>query len=230
MSEDDRNPVTFEIRLDGFKFPQQLANSKANFRFIVDLRYVDAIGEFATEHAVMPSLDTFWECDTGNAQAPNFVRAGKKDDWHPEFDMTRIDDWDRLVLRVKGRELHSVQVKVIDVDRADILDKLKGAFQGVLEGALGTLRARAAARIPGSIGSQDVPPSVHQALGSAADDVEAFLLKKLAGGDDVLFRGSAPAARDSVCICGAGTRGDYQIDFAVEESSASRETEPSSAE
>ena len=43
--------------------------------------------------------------------------------------MEKIDDWDRLVLRVKGRDLHAVQVKVIDVDRADIFDKLKGAWR-----------------------------------------------------------------------------------------------------
>ncbi len=230
MSEDDGNPKTFEIQLAGFEFPQQIDNSKANFRFIVDLRYVDVTDEFATEHAVMPSLDTFWECDTGKTQAPNFVRAGQNGAWDAKFDMEKIDDWDRLVLRVKGRQLHSVQVKVIDVDRADVFDKLKGALQGVLEGALGTLRARVAARIPGSTGSQDMPPSVHQAFGSAVDNVEAFLLKKLAGADDVLFRGSGLAAGDSVCIRGAGTRGDYQIDLSVKDPFAPRETEPHSAE
>ena len=217
MGDDEHNPRTFEIRLTGFEFPPQLDNSKANFRFIVDLRYLDASGEFATEHAVMPSLDTFWECDPGRAQAPNFVRAGKDDEWDAKFNMEKIDDWDRLVLRVKGRELHAVQVKVIDVDRADIFDKLKGALQGVLEGALGTLRARVASRIPGSSGAQGMPPSVHQALGSAANDVEAFLLKKLAGGDDVLYRGSGLVVDGTVRVRGAGTRGSYKIDLAVTE-------------
>lgn len=212
------NLQTFEIRLEGFSFPEELDDSKANFRFIVDLRYIDPAGDFATEHAVMPSLDTYWECDKGKSTAPNFVRF-KDEKWKPRFDMSKIDDWDCLVLRLKAQDLYAIQVKVIDVDRADIWDKLKGALQGVLEGVLGTLRGRIAARIPGSVGGQPVPPAVHHSLGSAADDVEAFLLKKLAGGDDVLFRGSKPTAavdRDKLIhVTGRGTRGIYTVAFSA---------------
>ena len=59
----------YEITLTGFKFPKNLDNDKANFRFVVDLRFVNDESRFTTEHAVMPSLDTFWECDQGGARA-----------------------------------------------------------------------------------------------------------------------------------------------------------------
>ena len=121
--------ATFTITLESFEFPEKLGNDKANFRFIVDVRYVDRGGDFATEHAVMPSLDTFWECDTRKKDNPNFVRAAN----HSRFNMDKIDNWDRLAIRLKGITLESVQVKVIDVDRKDVFDKLKGALQGVLE-------------------------------------------------------------------------------------------------
>ncbi len=209
---------TFEIRLKSFDFPEKLDASKANFRFIVDLRYTDHDGKFSTEHAVMPSLDTYWECDPGKKDAPNFVRLEGQESWKPSFDMVQIDEWDRLVLRIEATELHSIQVKVIDVDRKDIFDKLKGAFQGILEGVLGMIRTRISARLPQGI-SQNAP-QVHQALGGAADDIEAFLLKKLAGGDDVLFRGSKPiptGAKNGVDveISGKGTKGAYKVVFTL---------------
>ena len=204
--------ATFTITLESFEFPEKLGNDKANFRFIVDVRYVDRGGDFATEHAVMPSLDTFWECDTRKKDNPNFVRAAN----HSRFNMDRIDNWDRLAIRLKGITLESVQVKVIDVDRKDVFDKLKGALQGVLESALGALRTRIASRIPSAVGDQ-IPSTARQSLGSAADDVETLVLKKLAGGDDVLFRGSSVPEHNSVTIKGNGTAGIYTIAFNVRE-------------
>ena len=38
----------YEFRLNGFTFPENLTNSEANFRFIVDLRYINENGQFAT--------------------------------------------------------------------------------------------------------------------------------------------------------------------------------------
>lgn len=188
------NSNTFRISLANFSFPPGLSGGQANFRFIVDLRYIDAGGEFATEHAVMPSLDTFWECDPNKKDKPNFVRAGDS----AKFDMKKIDDWDRLVLCVKARELHSVQAKVIDVDRKDIFDKLKELAQGVLKGAFGVFRSRVASLVPSSAGALDAPTSVHQTLGNAADDIESLLLKKMAGGDKVLFRGSVSLKKEEL--------------------------------
>ena len=49
----------FELSLTGFSFPKGLSNDKANFRFVVDIRYTNQKGEFSAEHAVMPNLDTW---------------------------------------------------------------------------------------------------------------------------------------------------------------------------
>ena len=205
---------TFTVKLKNFDFPEELDNKKANFRFIFDVRYVAEDGNFATEHAVMPSLDTFWECDKRKSGNPNFVR---KDDDVPQFDMSKIDDWDRLAIRLTGQRIDSVQVKVIDVDRKDVFDKLTHVLGSVLESAMGTLKTRGASRIPQSRDGEGLPLGVRQSLGSAADDVEALVLKKLAGGDDVLFRGSSQPDDESLSIVGRGTSGHYTIVFSVDE-------------
>ncbi|MYA76437.1 MAG: hypothetical protein F4Y17_02245 [Gemmatimonadetes bacterium] len=208
--------ATFTITLDEFLFPSDLDNSKANFRFVVDLRYLNEEGKFATEHAVMPSLDTFWECDTGKKDKPNYVRlpaaegAGDKDGTavqtetcarcqrdmeYSVLDSGKIDEWDKLVLKVRGEELHAIQIKVIDVDRKDAWDEVKSVIGGVAQVLVGAVN-----RILGlSLGpaSEDAAGALPKAavvpdsLGGAADDVRSFTLKRLAGGDDVLYRGSS---------------------------------------
>ena len=217
---------TFRISLEAFEFPADLENNKANFRFIADLRYTDESGEFATEHAVMPSLDTFWECDTRRSGSPNFVRAQiaeKTKTWAPRFDIGKIDEWDRLVLRLKAVALDSIQIKVIDVDRVDILDKLGELGKTVVEATFRVLRIRVLPQVPGSGKVQGILPSVHRAFGSAIDDIESFLLKKLAGGGDkVLFRGSADlpdqatgTSQEVSIDNGHGRKGKYLIKLRV---------------
>ena len=200
----------FELTLDGFQFPDELPNGNANFRFVVDLRYVNAKGQFVTEHAVMPSLDTFWECDLKRSNKPNYVRSQDG----PNFNMDKIDAWDKLILCVTGKSLHSIQFKVIDVDREDAWDKIKNFVGGIVDAALGKAK--------GAI-SQGVPDPITESLGAAADDLQSFLLKKLAGGDKVLFRGSA-ILNDLMDLNGEkkeknirkrGSRGEYRIAFSV---------------
>ena len=122
----------FELTLKKFLFPKDLPNDKANFRFIVDLRFINEKGQFITEHAVMPSLDTFWECDTGRKDRPNYVRGKDVSSNCSQFDMCAIDDWDKLILCVKGESVHSIQFKVIDVDRKDAWDKVKNFLEGMI--------------------------------------------------------------------------------------------------
>ena len=170
----------FELTLEKFLFPINLPNNKANFRFVADLRFTNDQGEFTTEHAVMPSLDTFWECDKSRADKPNYVRG---DDQNPapadaiakfsQFNMAAIDDWDRLILHVKGQSVHSIQFKVIDVDRKDAWDKVKNFLGGIVETVIGKVK---------SVIPQDFPLFPPGSLGGAADDMQSFLLKKLAGG------------------------------------------------
>ncbi len=204
----------FQIDFTGFEFPRELPNRKSNFRFVVDLRYSNERGQFITEHAVMPSLDTFWECDTGECEKPNYVRKPDGEDLNvpASFNMDKIDDWDKLVLLVKGRSLHSIQFKVFDVNRQDGWDRVKDFLKGVVEALLGKVMGFASSDATGFLG---------ESLGGAAADVQSFLLKKFAGGDSVLFRGSTalrvPTGADSGpmqhIIDGTGTIGTYRISF-----------------
>ena len=93
----------FEIRLEGFEFPRALPNNRANFRFVVDVRYKTKGDRFATETVVMPGLDTFWECGKNKKAKPNFVRDGSA----PRFDMAKIDPWDRLVVRLHADAVYA---------------------------------------------------------------------------------------------------------------------------
>ena len=97
------NPRIFEITLSGFSFPdsEDLKDNQANFRFLVDLRFVDANGEPRVVHTIMPSAANFWECDTDEKDKPNFVRKQDGQDANgnpkflPKFDMDKIEDWDK---------------------------------------------------------------------------------------------------------------------------------------
>ena len=182
----------FELKLTGFEFPEKLSGNKANFRFVVDLRFIDKHGRFAAEHAVMPSLDTFWECDPNRYSKPNYVRGGTKDKPENKFVFKKsseskkgVDEWDSLILHVEGKSLHSIQFKVIDVDRKDAWDTVKNVLGKVAETVIGKAR--------GFILRKELP--FPTAMGAAADDVQSFLLKKLAGGDKVLFKGSEMFAK-----------------------------------
>ncbi len=199
---------SIELTLKEFRFPATLPNDKANFRFLADLRYIKSGGDFATENAVMPSLDTFWECDKGKKNKPNYVRGGdvKVDGVdYATFAMNEIDAWDRLIVRFKGESAHSIQFKVFDVDRKGFWEKIKGVVGPLVQALLG----RAKKLIPG------IPqlPEVSEAFGSAVDDVQSWIVKKLAaGGDDVLYRGSVALGSDGEhTIEGKGTGGKFQI-------------------
>ena len=166
-------PQTYELVLTGFDFPRKLPRRKANFRFVADVRYVNGRGEHDTEHAVLPDLDRYWECDPERKGEPEYVRAeeggkGKA----ASLDMARIDAWDRLVLLVRGDGVHSVQFKVLDVNRSDGWDRLRRAVGDVVT----TLVGRARAAVP------DKAWIVSDSFGTAATDLESSLVTRLAGG------------------------------------------------
>ncbi len=203
-------PRIFELSLTGFSFPTNLDNSKANFRFVVDIRYVNKNDEFATEHAVMPGLDTFWECDTREDDKPNYVRAIGA----ATFDMAKINEWDRLILLFKANDVHSIQFKVFDVNRQDIWDRIKEIAVSLLQALIGKVQSVVSSTLPAAVSSS--PGS----LGNAAEDLVSHILKRIAkSGDDVLFKGATNltippgAAPTRYTIRGAGSRGNYEIDF-----------------
>ncbi|MBT8461688.1 MAG: hypothetical protein KJO44_04125 [Gemmatimonadetes bacterium] len=196
-------PQTYELVLTGFDFPRKLPRRKANFRFVADIRYLNGRGEHDTEHAVLPDLDRYWECDPEKEDLPDYVRAAGKGKVS-SFDMARIDAWDRLVLLVRGDGVHSIQFKVLDVNRSDGWDRLRRALGDVVA----TLIGRARAAVP------DKAWVVSDSLGTAATDLESTLLTRLAGGEKPLFRGSAAlSGPGDYEVSGKGTQGSYSIRF-----------------
>jgi hypothetical protein len=194
---------TFELRLTGFDYPPALPNDKANFRIAADVRYVDPDGTFTTDHVVMPGLDTYWECATDKSGDPNFVRSEQG----AFFDMAKIDAWDSLILVFRASEVHSVNLVVFDVNRRDPWDDIKDQVGPLIEAAIG----KAANLVPA------LPVGIAGKLGDAAEDVRAYVLKKLAGGDEILFKKSAtltampgPQALEQT-ISGRGVAGNYAV-------------------
>ena len=194
-------PQTYELVLTGFDFPRKLPRRKANFRFVADVRYVNGRGEHDTEHAVLPDLDRYWECDPERKGSPEYVRA-KDREKKASFDMRRIDDWDRLVLLVRGDDVHSVQFKVLDVNRSDGWDRLRRALGDVVATVIG----RARSSVP------EKAWAVSDALGTAATDLESALVGRLAGGQDLLFRGSTALGEPGRYeVVGPGAHGSYAV-------------------
>ncbi len=197
----------FELNIDDFDFPTDLGNKQANFRFVVDVRYINEDDELSTSHSVMPSLDTFWECDKDRATAPNYVR----DNGHG-FEMARIDAWDRLVLVTKANSIHSVQFKIFDVDRRDFWDKVKEFVAPIIQSLFGFVAKSTTGAIPKPIAF------LTGAFGTAIEDVESYTLKKLANGEDrLLCKGtfdSLPTAAGTHTIPAktfVGSEGNYAI-------------------
>jgi hypothetical protein len=191
----------FELTLDGFSFPEALPDNRANFRFVVDVRLVRG-GKFATDTAVMPGFDTWWECDRKRERQPNYVRLPDR----PAFDLARIDGWERLVLLTRADALHSLQVKVFDVDRPDAWDTLREAIGRIAQAVLG--------RAPREL---ELPAIAADGFGAVEEDLRSTLAKRLAGGDRLLYRGSARlGVPGPVQVAGRGTGGDYALAFALE--------------
>lgn len=197
----------FELNLDDFEFPSTLGNEQANFRFVVDIRYLNEDDELSTSHSVMPSLDTFWECDKDKLTAPNYVRDGGH-----SFNMAKIDAWDRLVLVTKANSIHSVQFKIFDVDRKDFWDKVKEFVAPIIQSLFGFVAKATTTAIPKPIAF------LTGAFGTAIEDVESYALKKLANGEDrLLCKGTfdtLPSATGVHTIAPktfVGSKGNYAI-------------------
>ena len=210
----------FEFTLTRFAFPKDLENNKANFRFVVDLRFTKETKEkeeeeFATEKTVMPGLDTFWECDKGKSERSNYVRANTKQNEPAAFDEERIKQWDPLIFRVKGKSVHSIRFEVFDVNRKNAWDTIGDVLNQIFKNTLGAAISKMKGEIP-----ENMPLSFSKSLGGAADELESFLLKKLANAnaEALLFRGSTPLqdldeGEGKFNIKGRGTEGDYCIEF-----------------
>ena len=190
-----------ELTLTDFEFPAALPDNRANFRFVVDVRMVRS-ARFATDTVVMPGFDTWWECDRKKSKQATYVRRADSS----RFDMTRIDAWERLVLLTRVDTAHSIQVKVFDVDRPDAWDTLRDAVGRIAQAVLG--------RAPRTLELEDLAVD---GFGAVEEDLRSSVAKRLAGGDRLLYRGSAPLrVPGTVRIAGRGTAGHYALDFGLE--------------
>jgi hypothetical protein len=201
---------TYELSLTDFAFPKDLPESRSTFRMLLDVRYIDTDDKFATYHAVLPGLDTYWECEKAHKNEANYVRDPKE----PKLDMGKIDSWDRLFFLFKANSIHSIQIRVIDIEKeGGFLDKIKDYAGSIIEALVGNAKTAALGAIPGSISF------VKDAFGSAVHDVEAFGLAQLAGAkrqDSLVFKQARKgipefSAGGAFTIDGPGTKGDYKL-------------------
>lgn len=201
----------FQISFSDFTFPAALTDARSTFRFLVSLRYTTTDDKFDTLQAVLPGLDSYWECEKAHKGKSNYVRHATK----PKFEMSKIDEWDKLMFRLKAKELHSLQIKVIDIEKTGgWLDKLKDYVGQIIQAYLGTAKAAATGALPGPVSN------LKDVLGNAVDDVDALILAKLAGmkGQEfLLFKKSInnwPASPGgAISISGDGEQGTYEINL-----------------
>lgn len=203
----------YELKLKGFEFPENLDNDNANFRFLIDLRFKDDKEQYITKQAVMPGVDTYWECDTGKYTDRNFVRAqDERGNYLYQFNMCAIDEWDKLILIVKGKELHSIRFSVYDVNRKGGWEALKGFGEKLLEVGV----SMAVGKIKDSA-AESIASHIPDSLGDAASDISSLLIQKIAGCDNVLFTGSYQfnneEREEPPPVKGKGKNGDYTICF-----------------
>jgi len=197
----------YSLMLTRFTFPKSLEGNRANFRFLVTVRYVAPKGKLMSETVVMPGLDVYWECDPRKRSDPAYVRVAGK----PEMDVDGLDPWDRLILHMKAEAIHSLQFRVMDVDRRDAWDRIREALRDIV----GFILRRGRDALP------LVPPEpLQEAFGSAAEDLQSWVLQKLAAQKDkLLYRGSHffedPAEPEPGPIQGRGVGGAYHIEFEV---------------
>ena len=203
----------YELKLKRFQFPEDLDNDNANFRFLIDLRFKDE-KQYTTKQAVMPGVDTYWECDTRKTEDRNYVRAKNKCN---KFNMCAIDEWDKLILIVKAERLHSIRFSVYDVNRKGAWEEIQKIGGKLLEVGVGIV----AGKIKDSAPESSAVSHISDSLGDAASDINSFLIQKVAGCDSVLFTGSYQfkdcdqGQSKNFPDEGEGKKGNYKICFHV---------------
>lgn len=196
---------TFELTLKGFTFPKQLDGARSTFRFLTSIRFINKDGNFDTVHAVSPGLDTYWECEEKDSGSAFYVRAKKT----PEFDMTRIDLWDRLIVTIRAKDLHSLQLKIIDIEKTGgLLDKIKDYANSLIQSFVGIVKPMVTGAVPNKVSF------IKDTLGEAVSDVESLALSTLAGmkgKDSLLFKTSLTKAGEGGLHVLPVTSGDFSI-------------------
>ena len=181
----------YTLTFKGFKFPSDLPNDKANYRFLVDVRFLLDNGELGKPlYAVLPDFDTFWECDKGRSSKPNYVRSSdlvqdESGDMLAQFDMARIEHAKDTILVFAADRLYSINIKVFDVNRIGLWEKIKDTVGPILTQLSGMALGGFMNKVTRTnIGKFEIPGAVSDAFGSALQDLQSHLLQKVSGGRD----------------------------------------------
>ena len=191
VTKEESTMPLFELKLTQFLFPKDLPNKKANFRFVVELRFTKEKDRPASESTVMPSLNTFWECDTGAKDKSNYVRKG--DD--SQFDMDAITGMGSAYFpRERRKVFQAIRFTVIDVNRKDAWDIVKPFLKGVT-GVVGGLVEKVSSLVLENIASSKNSDTLFQ------DETNLDLPKN--------------ENSKNFTITGEGKKGAYQIGFSL---------------
>lgn len=118
------------------------------------------------------------------------------------------------MLRLRALQLNQLKVTVLDVNRKNWWDGLAEAAARFAGGVIDRAARRAKAE------TRDVPlagGAAGDAFGGLADDVQAAITRRLAGGSDtkVLFAASAPARDYGPVVIGAGGDDGCRLTFRI---------------
>lgn len=202
----------FEIALQTFSFPKKLSPDKANFRLVLQLRYFTERGQPALTSTVLPSLDSYYECDWRKADDIRFVGATAREQKgnkkapsdYGKIDPDRLDVFDRTAFLVSARSLHSIQLSVFDVDRKDVWDALVRELSSVVPGLF-------------DVAEDAFPAPLH-----FSDDLRVALSRRASGPGDRLIStiGESIAAEDreldlEFSVASGDYQGDYLFRFSI---------------
>jgi len=197
-----------EVALANFHFPTDLHPDKANFRFVVEIRYFTERDKPASEAKTLPGIDTYYECDWRKATDSRYVGPSDglpdKPGDYGEFASERLNPHESSFLLATSH-LRTLCVTVYDVDRKDFWDTVLEKLAGIAE----TLLGRVSEVLPTSIG--------------LSDDVKAAIARKIAGPGDRII-GTAAETFDAMPDGAVSLsfechredyEGDYQLGFEV---------------
>lgn len=130
----------YTVRLKALEFPTGL-DGDAKFRMVVDLRLIDPNGEFKETSAVLPGLESFWNCHNGD---DDWTYVGEKvNSYVSRLDIDKIGVWDTHIFRVRAQRLMAIRIRLYDAKGkgwwqrfGDVWKAIPSAFLGQYTGAV----------------------------------------------------------------------------------------------
>lgn len=190
------------LKLKGFVFPADLANSKANFRLFFYLRHVaEASDDWVTAEGVSPSLSGYWECDPTKAHQHSASAKYIRDPQASQF--SQLSPWDELVLIVRTKKLIGLRMMVFDVNRKDWTDTLREIGSGIIGSVFD---------VAGNVNL----PVVGSLSGSLLEHFKTSVLDSFAVKDDLLFAVDCDMTQVGSAATFTLADGGYKVTLAVD--------------